>query len=223
MTSVRFVFAFVVAALGLANSFAQAPKLPEGAVAEKNLAYGEHERQKLDVFVPKGDGPFPLVVWVHGGAWEAGSKDGNPAAVLMDRGFAVASINYRYSKQAVFPAQINDCKAAIRWLRANAKKYKIDADHIGVMGASAGGHLVALLGTSGGVKELEGDPSRPSPAVRCKPFAIGSGRPTSSNCRRRTARKARSHGCSAGRRGRKKTSRSWRIRLRTSRRTPHRF
>ena len=72
------------------------------------------------------------------------------------KGYAVASINYRLSQHAVFPAQIEDCKAAIRWLRANAAKYHLDPDHIGVWGASAGGHLVALLGTTGGVKELEG-------------------------------------------------------------------
>ena len=68
----------------------------------------------------------------------------------------MASINYRLSQHAVFPAQIEDCKAAIRWLRANAAKYHLDPDHIGVWGASAGGHLVAMLGTTGGVKELEG-------------------------------------------------------------------
>ena len=74
----------------------------------------------------------------------------------MAKGYAVASINYRFSQHAVFPAQIEDCKAAIRWLRANAAKYHLDPDHIGVWGASAGGHLVALLGTTGGVKDLEG-------------------------------------------------------------------
>ena len=76
--------------------------------------------------------------------------------VLATKGYAVASINYRYLQQADFPAQIEDCKAAIRWLRANAKKYNFDADHIGVMGGSAGGHLVALLGTTGNVKDFDG-------------------------------------------------------------------
>jgi dienelactone hydrolase len=70
--------------------------------------------------------------------------------------YAVANINYRLSQHAVFPAQIEDCKTAIRWLRANAKKFGLDPDHIGAWGPSAGGHLVALLGTTGGVKELEG-------------------------------------------------------------------
>ena len=138
------------------TAFGQA-KVPEGlAVSEKNLTYGDHERQKLDLFVPKGDGPFPLVMWVHGGGWSAGSKDGNPLMLMLAKGYAVASTNYRLSQHAVFPAQINDCKAAVRYLRANAKTYKLNADAFGVAGASAGGHLVALLGTAGSVKELEG-------------------------------------------------------------------
>ena len=159
----RITIAAAILGVSFGSAFGQS-----AAITEKNLVYGEHERQKLDVSVPAGEGPFPLVVWVHGGGWEGGSKEGNAAASLVGRGFAVASINYRLSKQAVFPAQIHDCKAAIRWLRANAKKYKLDADHVGVMGASAGGHLVALLGTSGGVKELEGDlkPTEPSSKVQ---------------------------------------------------------
>ncbi len=134
------------------------PPLPKGAdKGEYNLAYGKHERQKLDIFVPKGDGPFPLVIWIHGGGWEAGNKDTNPALELLAKGFAVAGANYRLSQHAPFPAQIEDCKAAVRYLRANAKKYNLDEKHFGVWGASAGGHLVALLGTAGNVKELEGE------------------------------------------------------------------
>jgi acetyl esterase/lipase len=124
----------------------------------RDLAYGPHqERNTLDVYVPKTDKPLPLLVWIHGGGWQAGSKDGrNPAVMLLKRGYVVASINYRLSSHDTYPAQIHDCKAAIRYLRANAKKFQIDPDHIGVWGASAGGHLVALLGTTGDVKELEG-------------------------------------------------------------------
>lgn len=146
------------------------PKLPDGTATHRDLAYGSHERQKLDLFVPTGDGPFPLVLWVHGGAWLGGSKDGgSPAVGLLSRGYAVASTNYRLSQHATFPAQIHDVKGAVRYLRANAKKYKLDADRIGVAGASAGGHLVALLGTSGDVKELEGDvgPKGVNSRVRC--------------------------------------------------------
>ena len=79
-------------------------------------------------------------------------QDGQPYLNQLARGYVVASIEYRFSQKAIFPAQIQDCQAAIRWLRANAKKYNIDPDHIGVGGASAGGHLAALLGTSGGKK-----------------------------------------------------------------------
>jgi len=95
-------------------------------------------------------------VWIHGGGWSAGGKEDCPAVSFVTKGYAVASINYRFSQHALFPAQIEDCKAAIRWLRANAKRYNLDAGHVGVWGASAGGHLVALLGTTGGVKKLEG-------------------------------------------------------------------
>lgn len=149
----------VAGVIGLAAPLcAQAPKgLPAGTRVEKNVAYGPHERNKLDVFVPSSDAPLPLVIWVHGGGWEGGSKENNPAISLLGKGFAVASINYRFSKQAPFPAQIHDCKAAVRFLRANAKTYNLDPDRFGAWGASAGGHLVALLGTSGNVKNLEGD------------------------------------------------------------------
>ncbi|MHB1037149.1 MAG: alpha/beta hydrolase fold domain-containing protein [Pirellulales bacterium] len=123
--------------------------------------------RSLDLYLPeKADAPRPLVVWIHGGAWLGGDKGGCPAARLVARGYAAASINYRLSQEAVFPAQIEDCKAAIRWLRAHAKEYQIDPNHIGVWGSSAGGHLVALLGTSGDVKELEGPGGNPEYSSR---------------------------------------------------------
>jgi acetyl esterase/lipase len=134
-------------------------RLPEGTKAERNLEYVKdgHERNKLDLYVPeKSDAPLPVIVWIHGGGWRNGSKDNCMALPFLSKGYAVASINYRLLQHGEFPAQIEDCKAAIRWLRANAKKYNLDPDHIGVIGASAGGHLAALLGTSGDVKELEG-------------------------------------------------------------------
>jgi acetyl esterase/lipase len=100
---------------------------------------------------------LPLIIWVHGGAWLGGSKANPPALQFLSRGYAVASINYRLSQHAPFPAQIEDCKSAIRFLRAHAKEYNIDPERIGVWGESAGGHLVALLGTSGGNVPLAGD------------------------------------------------------------------
>lgn len=132
-------------------------KAPDGSKELKNLEYivGGHERQKLDLYLPaKADGPLPVVVWVHGGSWKGGNKDLCPAW-LVGKGYAVASINYRLSQHAKFPAQIEDCKSAVRWLRANAARYQLDRDRVCVWGASAGGHLVCLLGTAGEVKEWD--------------------------------------------------------------------
>jgi acetyl esterase/lipase len=132
---------------------------PPGLRASKDLPYveGGHERQRLDLYLPETSrGLLPVVIWVHGGAWRGGSKDRCPAERLVARGYAVASINYRLSQHATFPAQIEDCKAAVRWLRAHAQQYGLDPRRFGVWGASAGGHLVALLGVAGDVKELEG-------------------------------------------------------------------
>jgi len=112
----------------------------------------------LDLYLPpKKTHRMPVVVWIHGGYWCQRSKDEDiPALFLLDHGFAVASIDFRQSQQATFPAQIYDCKAAIRWLRANAGIYNLDPGHIGAWGDSSGGHLAALLGTSGNVQALEG-------------------------------------------------------------------
>lgn len=157
--------ALIVAALlaptvGFAQPKAKEPPkpLPEGVTAHRDLAYGDKgERNTLDLFIPKSDKPLPLIIWVHGGGWSAGSKANPPALFMLEKGYAVASINYRLSQTAKFPAQIEDSKAAVRYLRANAKKFKIDPDRFGAWGGSAGGHLVAMLGTTGDVKDLEGD------------------------------------------------------------------
>ena len=123
--------------------------IPENCKVLKDLAYGDHGWNKLDLYVPKSDAPLPLIVWVHGGGWEGGSKyGGGPSLDMLGKGYAVASINYRLSWQAIFPAQIEDCQAGVRWLRAHAKEYNLDPDHFGAWGMSAGGHLVALLGTT---------------------------------------------------------------------------
>ncbi|PWB56434.1 MAG: alpha/beta hydrolase [Anaerolineales bacterium] len=116
---------------------------------------------KLDLYIPNtGSGPFPVVIMVHGGGFMMGDKsDGTGLAgvdQLLADGYAVASINYRLSGEAKYPAQINDAKAAVRFLRANADKYNLNPDKFGAWGASAGGNLVSLLGTTCGVTELEG-------------------------------------------------------------------
>lgn len=134
-----------------------------------NLAYANlgGTDLRLDLYLPPtGPAPYPLVVWIHGGAWTTGSKSPIPPGVadLLQSGLAVASVDYRLTSQAgqygsfpiTFPAQIEDVKGAVRWLRANAGTYGIDSTRIGSWGASAGGHLSALLGASGGASQLEG-------------------------------------------------------------------
>jgi acetyl esterase/lipase len=166
----RFAFALLFVTLAASPSFAQeqsppqrrsgfAPPLPAGTRAKYDVPYveGGGKSQSLDIFVPPGaTKPMPLVIWVHGGGWQQGDKAQSPAVGLLRWGYVVASINYRLTDEAIFPAQINDCKAAVRWLRAHAEEHHIDPDHIGAWGASAGGHLVALLGTAGDQKDLEG-------------------------------------------------------------------
>jgi acetyl esterase/lipase len=110
--------------------------------------------QTLDIYLPNGKypahpAPLPLVVFIHGGGWAEGNKNFPLALALVEKGYVVASLNYRLTGEAIFPAQLDDCKAAIRWLRGNAGNYSIDPNRIGVWGLSAGGHLAALLGTTG--------------------------------------------------------------------------
>jgi acetyl esterase/lipase len=133
-----------------------------GVKTLRDLEYipGGHERNKLDLYLPEkveaGEKAkkLPLIIWVHGGAWLGGDKKGCPAVRFVRNGYAVASVNYRLSQHAIFPAQIEDCKAAVRFLRANADKYGLDEKRFGAWGASAGGHLVALLGTTGDVNDF---------------------------------------------------------------------
>ncbi len=129
---------------------------PEPPVKDVVFLATEDFELKLDFYFPEDVENPPLVVFIHGGGWRNNSYKNCRTPWLTDYGFAVASIGYRLSHQATFPAQIHDCKAAIRWLRAHAEEYGYDATRIGVAGTSAGGHLVALLGVSGGEEALEG-------------------------------------------------------------------
>ena len=155
----------VVAVSGFAASIAwagQAEQFQMTILRDLEYVPSGHARQKLDLYLPNEVGPrvkWPLLVWIHGGAWLSGSKERPAALSFVAKGYAVASINYRLSQHAIFPAQIEDCKAAIRWLRAGAGKYGYDPNHIGVWGASAGGHLVALLGATGDVTEFDVGPN----------------------------------------------------------------
>ncbi len=125
-----------------------------------NLVYARHADQDLlaDVYVPQGEGPFPGVLVVHGGAWMIGNKSHMIwiSEQLARSGYTAVTINYRLAPQFQFPAQIEDCKAAVRWLKSNAARYKIDAAHIAGFGYSAGGHLACLLGTTDASAGLEG-------------------------------------------------------------------
>jgi acetyl esterase/lipase len=119
--------------------------------------------QQLDLYLPKNyqtaTQPFPLIIVIHGGGWIGGSKDSAKfvewSRFFAENGYAVASINYRLRPKFLLPTQIIDSKSAVRWLRANAKKYNLDAEHFGAIGSSAGGHLVSSLGTSAHVKEFD--------------------------------------------------------------------
>ena len=115
--------------------------------------------EKLDIYLPDdGDGPFPVIISIHGGGFMFGDKADeqlNPMLKGLNHGYAIVSINYRMSGEAIFPANINDVKAAIRWVKANAAEYKFSPKRIALWDGSAGANLAALAGTSGDVKELE--------------------------------------------------------------------
>jgi acetyl esterase/lipase len=149
------------------------------AVVQRDLVYENVNGRALglDLYSPSNpSGPLPVIVWLHGGGWSKGRKEGHsPAISLVNDGYAVASVDYRLTKVAAFPAQIEDCKEAVRWLRANASKYNLDPDRIGVWGYSAGGHLAALLGTSGRVPELEGKGENMSYSSRVQAVCVVSG------------------------------------------------
>ena len=124
----------------------------------KNIQYAEVGGKPLllDLYLPEKPEGSPLVIWVHGGGWKGGSKQSCFVKWLSNFGYTVASINYRLVDVAKWPAQLHDCKGAVRWLRANAKTYGYNPDCVIAAGSSAGGHLVALLGTTGDNDELEG-------------------------------------------------------------------
>jgi acetyl esterase/lipase len=173
----------LLAALALTTSAARAQQRPaaRGALADQftlktDVEYGKAGDRPLllDLVLPKAasDKPRPAIVWIHGGGWQNGNKNSDAARLaplLSSDDYVGVSVGYRLSGEATWPAQIHDCKAAIRWLRASATQYNIDPERIGLWGSSAGGHLVSLLGTSGDIKELEGENGSPgySSRVQC--------------------------------------------------------
>ena len=145
----------------------QVNRLPDGLELVSDLSYADNEnlRQTLDLILPKdrSAAPRPLIVFIHGGGWCGGDKTrghGQVIPFVSSGKYVGASIGYRLSGEAQWPSQMHDCKAAIRWLKAHATEYHFDPERIGIWGSSAGGHLVSMLGVSGGVDTLEGDLGR---------------------------------------------------------------
>jgi acetyl esterase/lipase len=154
-----------------------------GITTHRDQPYGQpasgqphHARQRFDLYLPAGcnAGGMPLVVWIHGDAWRDGSKADCPVKWLANEGYAVASIGYRLSDTAVFPAQLDDCRAAIVEIERNADVWGIDRDRVAVVGSGAGGHLAALVGLTSqpaaaraAATDLTGDPPLPRIAAVC--------------------------------------------------------
>ncbi len=150
-------------AKGTAKSAAK--PLPTNIEVQRDIAYADTDnpRQKLDLYLPKQRAanakPLPVIVWIHGGGWKAGDKSSGArqlAPFVATGDYVGVSVGYRLTDTAQWPAQINDCKAALRWIKGNAARLGLDAQHIGIWGSSAGGHLVSILGTAGDVPALEG-------------------------------------------------------------------
>lgn len=144
-------------------------QLPAGSSHDLDIAYVTGAQvgtkpdsvQKLDLYVPAGKGPFPLIFWIHGGGWHSGGKleSGLHLALkFLPKGFALASVNYRLSADAAFPAQIEDCKAALAYLRARSETYRIDSHRVGTLGHSAGAHLAALMACTGNGQQFSANP-----------------------------------------------------------------
>lgn len=170
----RLTFGSTVLALVLCTSVAQAAlSVPDNVTFTPGIEYAHPGDQalQLDLAMPKqGSGPFPAVVCIHGGGFRAGKRDSYAAlcVTLAARGYVAVTITYRLAPAHPFPAAVLDCKAAVRWLRANAATYHIDPTRIGATGGSAGGHLAQFLGVTAGVQRFEGEGNRDqSSAVNC--------------------------------------------------------
>ncbi len=152
-----FVILFIVVIQGCAQTNPVIDIFPQGTILHGNIPYNEDTLQKhlLDIYLPPdANGKIPLVVFVHGGGWLSNDKYADmgymkkTVAEIISNGFALASIDYRFSTQAVFPAQIQDCNRAVSFLYDNADKFGFDRNRFAVMGFSAGGHLASMLGLS---------------------------------------------------------------------------
>ena len=149
-------------AFGLLQSARSELTVPDNVVFERGVEFANPDNQhlQLDLARPKnGNEPLPAIVCIHGGGFRAGTRDGydGQCIALAQRGYVAITVTYRLAPAYQFPAAVHDCKAAVRWLRANAEKYHVDPRRIGAMGGSAGGHLALFLGVTAGVSEFEGE------------------------------------------------------------------
>lgn len=162
----------VLLAVGLASPLpSRGEDAPKTVRVERDLVYATAGTTplQLDLALPvEGKGPHPVVVCIHGGAWRQGKRQdlARTIEVLARRGFAAATVSYRLAPAAKFPAQIEDCKAAVRWLRAHADRYKLDSDRFAAVGYSAGAHLACLLGVADKNDGLEGNGGHPEQSSR---------------------------------------------------------
>ena len=176
----RLLFSFLVS-FAINNSNAQSRVqhiFPQGTVTHSNIPYANDTSSKhlLDIYLPaNASNKTPLIVWIHGGAWMLNDKYSdmsympNTIKTFINKGYALASIDYRYSTEAVFPAQIQDCNQALNFLYQHAEQYKFNRNKIALIGFSAGGHLASLLGLShnNGVKEFYANNQKPLFALAC--------------------------------------------------------
>ena len=146
-------------------------------IRDVEYAHPDDKALRLDIYpADDQDHPTAAIVWFHGGGWHGGDKGAYVMGQWFTKyGFTLVSVQYRLTPRASWPAQIYDCKAAVKFLRAHAKKYNIDASRIGAMGSSAGAHLAMLLGTSGGIVALEGTPRNAEPSSRVQAVVSLSG------------------------------------------------
>ena len=165
------LFGILVAAISMADA---APPVPDSVIWETGIEYSNplDEHLQLNLARPKtGTGPFPAILCIHGGGFRAGKRESydNLCVKLAERGYVAATITYRLAPKHQFPAAVQDTKAAVRWLRANAQRYNIDPAKIGVTGGSAGGHLAQFLGVTANVPQFEGNGGNPeqSSTVTC--------------------------------------------------------
>jgi acetyl esterase/lipase len=161
LIGVILIMASVITGLSQAQNPPK-PSVPENVLFEPNIEYANADGQhlQLDMARPKtGDGPFPAILCIHGGGFRAGNRQGydGQCVRLAQQSYAAVTVSYRLAPKYQFPLAIYDVKAAVRWLRANAKNYKIDPARIGVTGGSAGGHLAQFLGVTADVKQFEGE------------------------------------------------------------------